>query len=803
MTTNPLTNKPMTTGAQDAYALKAEKAATAAHTLVSEAGKLPMNARMHGHTKTFFYTLSNACTVGIVGQFGAWAARTSYMSSARNGVWGRMVKDLGQSHLNATQDLGAFMNTVNKVVAHGVGFIPGHALGVGFVLDVKMANPGRHYFENTKEAAGHNTIVNFDRMKHMGIGDLGNLRNAGKSTINKVRREIDRAQGADTGDQKSWSHSKDYEDVRTLVLDGSNALRGMFLDHVRKEFSAENAMFYQWAQPELDKLSKGASENDPGHGLSRYELAVAYEDFMKKGTNSKTELNLPSKMFGRVQATFEDENGPIPKAYRNRVARSRKNVRRAEAAFIKARRRDPDSQDTIRKLFLYVEAENRDLALRNADGDRLTHDESLALAPVLQDAAYETARLMRDSFTRFNSRLNQAHLNVQGHQEIDRTEISGAVERRSNGFAQKLINLGVPSHEARSIAEDHYGSTTNRSVHDNLSRAFFDGRPKYLRELAKLDRHAKQRLSLLNDYRNALRELSDQMTAKLVEKGMPPQQAEHDAKEWLAADLARVPASGREADDIIGNIRANMDGVADTLTSHLNVEAPFGLVATGGEARINYSKTHLGTLSEIASGKLFSTMRNHNSTEWTGTAGTVNEGVAASFVRDFEGTRITVNDDVVSDPEDERATTAEQKAQCKENLALYGIADKDISLVTAAVHQGLGSDLQELARISAGPNRLEFQDHGTKEHNRDGDGVTIKITPMDDGTYQFTFTASGALSGVQDAVMRQGVYPLDPAGSHMTRQISGIVDPGAKENARISYTNVSVTYTATPAVANR
>ncbi|MEM9099536.1 MAG: hypothetical protein AAGC79_13555 [Pseudomonadota bacterium] len=118
MALNPITSNPVLTNTQELRQSQESKQNEAGRILAEDVGKLPMNARFAGHTKVFFYQLTNFVTLGILGQIGKASAQSSCMGSSNSSNWAR---DLGQTYLNATQDQGKVMGFLNRAWTEGIG----------------------------------------------------------------------------------------------------------------------------------------------------------------------------------------------------------------------------------------------------------------------------------------------------------------------------------------------------------------------------------------------------------------------------------------------------------------------------------------------------------------------------------------------------------------------------------------------------------------------------------------------------------------------------------------------------------
>ena len=783
MTTNPITGQSTLTFRQMGMAEKAEKGQAAGKAL-NDAGHIGLNTRVRGHWKVGAYSVFNVLSLGILGQIGAYCARSSVMSPTnpdnQTSAWNRMWQDVGQTHLNATQDTGRVMNSFNKFVTHVVGFIPGHALGIGFALDVKMADPGAQHVDRYKRNISDN-VMNANGIKHKGVGDLGNIRNAGKPVWTRVAKEIGQI-------EKASGPKGDL--IRAAMIDGSDELQAAWDNHLKDELSHENALFYRWTQPIEDKMDPASPKHVPNHQLSKFELAVAYSDFVSQGSPHEVNLSYSTRRdaVGGLHTALGDE-------YIQKVKTLRGKVQRAERDFQQAQTKAPRSPETIRKFRELQALKQQVTDLRNADDDKLSPQASQAVFGVLKPAHRQIAQLMKDSADRFKNKVAANDVVSRGYD----TEVIGhnkrLIERKAHDLRSKLQQAGVPRERAEILSKETF------APFDKLSVRQWGGVSKLKSTQEDVDAEAKKLLGQAQAWKKGLDARVDKARQAMADKGVPPAKIEDNLKAWFGHAQANFPETQRGVEAQFKQLDDRFQSTFQMMTSELDTEPPAELDRTGQQVDIPFDTPAKDYMTDDANTYLADKLSKPNDRDWTTTDNTANEGVFGSFLRDCSRTKFVVNGVTISDPSDKTRTPQQQMDECKAKLLEAGVPEDDIPILTAALHQGIGGGMQTMASDPTtkdiAPSHLLFS-HDS-DNKKAGDGVEISITGKDDGTYDFSFGLKNPMSSVMDGANPMArPFMTDPTKSRNEISLSGNLDPNAKNKDWVTVTDASYSYNAVP-----
>ncbi len=784
MPINPLTGKSQLTPQQQIHAERAVKS-TAASKSLGKAGKLPVNARVKGKWKVGAYVVANVLTLGIVGQIGAYSARSSVMGSIHPNDEKNPWKDMGQTHLNATQDLGKALNTFNKFVTHVVGFIPGHIAGIGFVLDAKMADPGFAHVESYKQNAD-NKLVNVNKVKHLGVGDLGNIRNAGKPIWAKVDKELNGAE-KDPAGQGSL--------VKAALITGSDELKAAWNNHLEKEFSLENGLFAQWTFPINDKMNQESEDFDANHQLSKYELAVAYHDFAEQA--GKHGINVSSSARDKFKQGIIDAVGWD---YVQEVKSKRDDLERAENELKAAHKKNPRSPETIQKIQNLTQKKQLVSDMRQANDVKLPPQASQQAFLAMKPAHEQIAKLMNDTMTRFKIVAYENNLLSQGYNPETINKSNQQINDDLRILEREFVNLGYEPAIAKSRAQEVYRPFNQLSDKQKFV-------PREMEKTRNIVQSTQRRvLDVAGNWRQELNARFVQVKKDLIDKGVPEKKADDVAKMIFGNHLDYVPGSHEKAKERLKQVEIDCAENFAALTSELDQAPPGMLDRTGQKVDLAFDENAKDYVAKDINADIKRGLNDQNDAKKTMFDNTDNEGVYGAFVRDFGRAKFTVNGVVISDPGDKSRSPKKQMDECKQKLLEAGVLGRDIPMLTQVLHQGIGGTLQTMPRDplaeDVAPTNLHFSHDGSKEHQQAGDGVSISIVRNDDGKYQFGFELKNPMSSVSDGTdVLAKPFITDPSKSRSAMSLSGVFDPQAQNDDWVTVNDASYSYNAVPQAA--
>ncbi len=232
-------------------------------------------------TKLAAFSFFNAVTAGAVGIVGKLCANSSFMGSQKGGRLQEMVKDYGQTYLNATE--------INPNDSKGVKFLkgagkfwsnamPGAWLGQLGVL-------GQNYSHNkaVNQEFGNAVQREFGaNLNFNSIKDFNSQRahEAKKTVYQHVHAELNNTVESSQGDYKHGLG-------RLVTSTGSASLKSAFMKHAENKHTEENVHFLQWSGTTLAKIDPNSPDYDSDHKLSKQELLTLKHDFVDKQDNKR------------------------------------------------------------------------------------------------------------------------------------------------------------------------------------------------------------------------------------------------------------------------------------------------------------------------------------------------------------------------------------------------------------------------------------------------------------------------------------------------------------------------------------
>jgi hypothetical protein len=452
---NPLTGSTVLTKSQQHFSELAGNRTTvakaAAASLHDDHGKLPEGVYARTGTATkVLYGMANFVTLGIVGQIGALCSRSACMGSQKPSI----AKELGQIHLASTQDSGSFINTATKAWTHVVGFIPGHILGVGFALDHKMATGMATNKAKLKLQPGDGEF-NFNRLKDVGVGKLGDLKNMAQPMWKKIGNELDQI-AANVGDNGEDTAGPQ---LRAAMLTGSDELKGAFAQHLKSEKNdGDDAKYCAWSHGIMEKMK------DPKFEMSAFEAAVARTQFV----DNSNQVNIRGTLRNAAKSAFDAVLDP---AYVDEVKTAAKNLKAAEVKMKISQKQGPKSPEHKANVAQYWVAFRTHENLRKAS-PKLTAEQTRSLAPSLGNIHENISRMFAlDSMKRFVNRVadNNAVLSGLSPQAIENGR--NRLDRKLDEVIDRYVDAGIfPRSEAATqrpqIAQSLWGNPTPAQLSD-------------------------------------------------------------------------------------------------------------------------------------------------------------------------------------------------------------------------------------------------------------------------------------------------------------------------------------------------
>ncbi|NJN48095.1 MAG: hypothetical protein HC808_18265 [Candidatus Competibacteraceae bacterium] len=347
--------------------------------------KVGINQRRNGHWKVGAFHVFNFLTAGIVGYTGKLCANSSRMGSQKSGWFTNVVKDYGQTYLNATQDSGKVINTLTK----------GWSEGLGSVATVGMGPLGRLVQNSSHNKAVNQAFGNAMQREFGAQRNYNSIKDLNQHSVQQAEKDVYRKLNAEASTVKGFAeqdllNTGDYTTnaVRMVTYTGSDSMKAAFSKFAANEHSAENALFCQWSSPTLDKLDPQSPNHDPDYTLSKKELLTVQQDFVESA--GKYELNLSSGVKGgKRQRDGSTSDGLAPALtralgdYQNRLNNAQQQVKL-----------NPNSPEARKNL-------------QAIENERLSLDDSQAMLPHLQNADKDISSVVNDTFARFSTHVNE------------------------------------------------------------------------------------------------------------------------------------------------------------------------------------------------------------------------------------------------------------------------------------------------------------------------------------------------------------------------------------------------------------
>lgn len=376
-------------------------------------------------------------------------------------------------------------------------------------------------------------------------------------------------------------------------------------------------------------------------------------------------------------------------------------------------------------------------------------------------------------------------LEQSGREKVNAVQIyQDELQKLENQAVEKMKKMGSQPSMAEHYAKRLFAQARQK-VPSNTASA---------RSVLKhLDKTMPTKVAINQQFQENLRDKRRWFTVDLQKKGVSTQDMDVILHDVFDDHLAKMPDTAKEANSAIEQVSLEMDEALQNAKPASNVNVFDSIQMNGTAEQIKYDHMQLGALSDHANASLNRALTNPDDEEWSSTNATENQDVGASFLRDFEGTHISVGHKDINKPG--HMPVREQQQNARKNLIACGVKEKDMKVVTGAVNQGIGALLQGLDRSGAGPVKALFGDDNSKEFRQEDHNLTIHIEPHDDGTYGFTFTNKSAIDNVYDAQTPQNVKRLDPATSWRQLEVKGTIDPAAK-GAHIRFVSAKTDYEA-------
>jgi hypothetical protein len=294
MRTNPVTLTPL---ADPKLTEKVDSQQAARRVVDDVAGFVALDKRTRGSTKLFFYHVFNFATLGLLGGVAANVANSAVMGSQKDNAWVRAWKDLGQTHLNATQGRTldrskrpwhektinflsrSWTNTIGTVASLGTMAIA-RTITHGFQRRDKT-DAFRRQFQYQ-----HNRPPSRRMLRQLDTGTLMDIAAHGDAKARKIAVAETKAQLRDAN--KSLSASQ--------ILRGSPERKQLFAKHLEKEYSAECMFFTDWAERATAQVDGGdildgkLTADDASYRLGKFDIANAHNQLVKTG--SEYEVNI-------------------------------------------------------------------------------------------------------------------------------------------------------------------------------------------------------------------------------------------------------------------------------------------------------------------------------------------------------------------------------------------------------------------------------------------------------------------------------------------------------------------------------
>lgn len=516
MALNPITSNPVLTNTQELRQSQESKQNEAGRILAEDVGKNPMNARFAGHTKVFFYQLTNFVTLGILGQIGKACAQSSCMGSSNSSNWAR---DLGQTYLNATQDQGKVMGFLNRAWTEGIGRL---AL-VGLAFDA-----ARHFKPQEKYQGSF-------KGPHS-IHELGQIQNAAKPIWAKVDDEIRAIEG-------------EYSDelAERAVITGSDELKAMFEQHLRSEFAEENGLFYAWSHPVVEKTNPKNPKHDPNFQLNKAEAAEAAIQFIRNGgayslncssKNRKSALAALATAFGTDPKDPKTlENSKFIKTYLG----TKQEIKTAETELQSLKLQAPETEqgkeDLAKKIAQVAAAkQTAENNLAMLTKEVFSPQQTKAIGQSMAGVEKDIVKNLQDSLTRFTAVASSRVAAGQGYSPAKEAHLRNKASSARTQFREALKEAGVPGDHAANLSQKTFGKLSDLPTKKLMKRGLVD------HTLQKLKAPTEKLVSVAKGWQDTINEKKALAVQTLVEKGLSKADAEAQTEAWLAPKRSQIPA---------------------------------------------------------------------------------------------------------------------------------------------------------------------------------------------------------------------------------------------------------------------
>lgn len=775
----------------DARRTEALDGVAAARTLHDNAGKRAMNVRRAGHTKTALYTITNLVG-GVMGQLGDWATHTSYMGKSKDklSLWGRIVQDIGQTHMNATQDAGVAINTFNKGMTHTLGQLGSHALLFGFWADSARAG-GRPELTDKLQGHRYQVSANVDRFKRVDVDKLGNMKRAAMPYWSRVHKELQKIDDTHAG-------------LEACLVTGSEELQGAYYAFGKGRIQEDEMQFYRWASVNDKALSDVAE-----HQVSKFELAVAYDDFLDM--DGPQYANLAGTPRTNFRAAIEHH---VDTEYLNRVRKARNDFKTAEQEFKAAQKEDPRSADTINKHQQMLTARQHLEAMRTADDAFLSPEVSQELKQNFTDAKTSMASMLTDNYAAFKKEVGEHYNQVKGHDTKGLVDHGSSRDTAKASMVIQLKHMGFSERAAGDIANETYKPLTELSKQDVQRGTRVDGAERELIDDSKLaeaqssvDAEVERRLELAQRYSDGLNELRQQTHELMIEKGMPEKEARTRLDQHYAGEFAKIPNTEEEMKHILVAVEENIEASVAGATSELEVEPPEELDRSGNNVVIRCDERALAHMSESMNLEIAYKIDEKNVSQYYDTdENSDNFNVARKFEKEVAQMKFTVNGETIADPAIRRGKRHKQ-VPCGTKLTDQDGANVDRDHLKLLTHldAGLPGLFQELATTTDDnikpdrPTSLTFAHESSASRFQKKNPASVDVQYQGEGVYRFVFEHEQPLSSVSDGNdLMSKPFRTDPTVSRNTTRIEGTINVNAEDENYFTVESAETSYNAVP-----
>ncbi len=372
---------------------------------------LTADRRFAGHWKVAGFHVMNFFG-GIMGQIGKTCAKSSYMlpqkeemEGKRINIWKSMVRDIGQTYMNATGQDGSGSSALNKMAqgwTNTLGTLTSGvvALPIRYALnDRRMARVRDQFAQEVSKNLG--APVNYNQVKNADIENPALKQHRVKTRLENINAEL------------YLEHTTKHGDAKAATMTGSQGLRAEFLDFCIKSFTVENLHFYTWASPLREKLDPKSDNFDADHRVTKKELLNAATDFVD--SNGKYCVNLSFAAHGNLISQLGNTLGDYGRRLQIAEDTVKSLTKRVENA----------KPEEVAELKSQLEAAK--LNLESIESEDIRAGDHPALCSSLIAASDEIGGLLSNEVTRFKT-----------HIENEVKALGGTVAPKSKHIAPNL-----------------------------------------------------------------------------------------------------------------------------------------------------------------------------------------------------------------------------------------------------------------------------------------------------------------------------------------------------------------------------